>query len=103
MLRGRLVERETGSPLSDSSTQGFLGECLREASGCDECSSALACNMKARNRKTSPELQKQANPGAPENARAYRTGNPSGRENMSMPQGRGGTSSDHSATEKQNQ
>jgi hypothetical protein len=59
--------------------------------------------MKAKNRKTSPQLQQQANPGPAENAKAYRVGNPSGRENMSMPKGRGDTSSDHSATEKQNQ
>ena len=59
--------------------------------------------MKAKNQKTSPELQKIVNPGPAEDAKAQRVGNPSGRENMSVPTGRAGTSNDHSATEKQNQ
>jgi hypothetical protein len=59
--------------------------------------------MKAKNRKTSPQLQQQANPGPAENAKAFRVGNSSGRENLSIPRGRGGTASDHSVTEKQNQ
>lgn len=56
-----------------------------------------------KNRKTSLELQKQVNPGPDKDAKVTDIGNPSGLQNLSMPQGRSGTSSDHSATEKQNQ
>ena len=57
--------------------------------------------MKAKNRKTSPELQKMANPGPAESAKARRLGNPSGLENMSIPQGRGGAGLDHTVARKQ--
>ena len=53
----------------------------------------------SKNRKTSPELQKQMNPGAQKNARVRDIGNPSGRENQSIPRGRGSTSTDHSDIE----
>jgi len=56
-----------------------------------------------KNRKTSPEEQKILNPGPARNARAYRAGNPSGLENLSLPRGRGDTVNDSSETEKQNQ
>ena len=57
--------------------------------------------MKAKNRKTSPKLQKTANQAPAENAKAYRVGNPSGLENMSIPQGRGGAGLDHTVSRKQ--
>jgi hypothetical protein len=59
--------------------------------------------MKPKHRKISSQAKQQANPGPVENAKAYRVGNPSGRENLSIPRGRGDTGLDHSATEKQNQ
>ena len=62
----------------------------------------VRCQMN-KNRKTSPELQKQVNPGPAKDAKVTDIQNPSGRPNMSIPSGRGGTSNDHSATEKQNQ
>jgi hypothetical protein len=54
-------------------------------------------------RKTSPKLEKSANPGPGKNARSYRVGNPSGLPNLDMPKGRGDTENDNAATEKQNQ
>lgn len=59
--------------------------------------------MKNRNRKTSPELQKIVNPGPAENARTHRVDNPSGGVDYSMPKGRGTSSNDNAAGEKQNQ
>ena len=56
-----------------------------------------------KNRKVSPREQEILNPGPATNARTTRTGNPSGLENKSIPQGRGSTTNDHSYTEKQNQ
>lgn len=56
-----------------------------------------------KNRKTSPELSKIANPGPEKNPRSYRVGNPSGLENLDLPKGRGSTENDNAETEKQNQ
>jgi hypothetical protein len=75
---------------------------LRELSGCEPSRRSVRSHMK-KNRKTSPELQKQVNPGPDTDAKITDIGNPSGLPNMSIPRGRGGTSNDHSATEKQNQ
>jgi hypothetical protein len=73
---------------------------LRELSGCERRGTGVRSHMK-KNRKTSPELQKQVNPGPDRNAKITDVGNPSGLPNMSIPQGRGGTSSDHTVNRKQ--
>ena len=57
-----------------------------------------------KNKKTSTKLQQTVNNGPDKNARVQRIGNPSGLENMSLPQGPGGSGSlDSAETEKQNQ
>lgn len=57
----------------------------------------------AKNRKTSPELQKRMNPGPEKNARAYRTGPTPAAPEYSIPRGRGTSAVDHSVNKKQNQ
>ena len=56
-----------------------------------------------KNRKTSPELQKQVNPGPAKNARAYKTGSTPAAPEYSVPTGRGTGPVDHSVNKKQNQ
>jgi hypothetical protein len=52
--------------------------------------------MPNKNRKTSPELQRIANPGPAEDARSYTVKNPSGIENQNFPRGRGQTAIEES-------
>lgn len=53
--------------------------------------------------RTSKKEQGILNPGPAKNAKVTRVGNPSGLDDMTLPKGRGTPSSDHGATEKQNQ
>jgi hypothetical protein len=53
--------------------------------------------------KTSRKETEILNPGSGRSAKITQVGNPSGLDNLSLPQGRGEPASDHSQTEKQNQ